>query len=122
VFSKALPGTDAIHCTCHGYLDPYLLQFAKEKTRILNLLPETIQRLPLEPGCMVFANACSSTVPLLTFGKFSSYGWEFYRRGAGVFVGTLGAVPTKHAVAFTESVYLNLFGQGAKPSVGEAVA
>jgi hypothetical protein len=122
VFSKALPGTDAIHCTCHGYLDPYLLQFAKEKTRILNLLPETIQRLPLEPGCMVFANACSSTVPLLTFGKFSSYGWEFYRRGAGVFVGTLGAVPTKHAVAFAESVYLNLFGQGAKPSVGEAVA
>ncbi|MCZ8291147.1 peptidase C14, partial [Microcystis sp. LE19-59.1C] len=49
---KAIPGTDALHFTCHGHLEPHLLQIAgdKNKTRIENLLPETILRLPLEPG------------------------------------------------------------------------
>ena len=97
---KAIPGTDALHFTCHGHLEPHLLQIAgdKNKTRIENLLPETIPRLPLEPGSLVFANACASTVPVLTFGKFSSFGWKFYQRGADAFIGTLGAIPVKYAV------------------------
>jgi len=121
---KAIPGTDALHFTCHGHLEPHLLQIAgdKNKTRIENLLPETIQRLPLEPGILVFANACASTVPVLTFGKFSSFGWKFYQRGADAFIGTLGAVPVKYAVNFAEIVYRELFNPDEKITIGQAVA
>lgn len=121
---KAIPGTDALHFTCHGHLEPHLLQIAgdKNKTRIENLLPETIQRLPLEPGSLVFANACASTVPVLTFGKFSSFGWKFYQRGADAFIGTLGAVPVKYAVNFAEIVYRELFNPDEKITIGQAVA
>ena len=121
---KAIPGTDALHFTCHGHLEPHLLQIAgdKNKTRIENLLPETIQRLPLEPGSLVFANACASTIPVLTFGKFSSFGWKFYQRGADAFIGTLGAVPVKYAVNFAEIVYRELFNPDEKITIGQAVA
>ncbi len=121
---KAIPGTDALHFTCHGHLEPHLLQIAgdKNKTRIENLLPETILRLPLEPGSLVFANACASTVPVLTFGKFSSFGWKFYQRGADAFIGTLGAVPVKYAVNFAEIVYRELFNPDEKITIGQAVA
>jgi uncharacterized protein with WD repeat len=121
---KAIPGTDVLHFTCHGHLEPHLLQIAgdKNKTRIENLLPETIQRLPLEPGSLVFANACASTVPVLTFGKFSSFGWKFYQRGADAFIGTLGAVPVKYAVNFAEIVYRELFNPDEKITIGQAVA
>jgi hypothetical protein len=121
---KAIPGTDALHFTCHGHLEPHLLQIAgdKNKTRIENLLPETIQRLPLEPGSLVFANACASTIPVLTFGKFSSFGWKFYQRGANAFIGTLGAVPVKYAVNFAEIVYRELFNPDEKITIGQAVA
>lgn len=121
---KAIPGTDALHFTCHGHLEPHLLQIAgdKNKTRIENLLPETILRLPLEPGSLVFANACASTVPVLTFGKFSSFGWKFYQRGADAFIGTLGSVPVKYAVNFAEIVYRELFNPDEKITIGQAVA
>jgi WD40 repeat protein len=121
---KALPGADVLHFTCHGHLEPHLLQIAgdKNKTRIENLLPETIQSLPLELGSLVFANACASTAPILTFGKFSSFGWKFYQRGAAAFVGTLGAVPVRYAVNFAESVYLELFNTNERISIGQAVA
>lgn len=121
---KAIPGTDALHFTCHGHLEPHLLQIAgdKNKTRIENLLPETILRLPVEPGSLVFANACASTVPVLTFGKFSSFGWKFYQRGADAFIGTLGAVPVKYAVNFAEIVYRELFNPDEKITIGQAVA
>ena len=122
VLEKALRGTDVLHCTCHGLLEPHLLRVAKDKSKIKNLLLETVQKLPLEPGSLVFVNACASTVPLLTFGKFSSFGWEFYRRGAQTFVGTLGAVPVKYAVTFAENVYLELLSRKKRVTIGQAVA
>jgi hypothetical protein len=105
VLRAALVGADILHCTCHGRLDPYLLQVAQDRQRSLNLSPDAIQLLPLEPGSFVFANACASALPVLLFGRYTSFGWEFYRRGAGAFVGTLGAVPATLAVGFAESVY-----------------
>jgi hypothetical protein len=121
---KAIPGTDALHFTCHGHLEPHLLQIAgdKNKTSIENLLPEAILSLPLEPGSLVFANACASTVPVLTFGKFISFGGKFYQRGADAFIGTLGAVPVKYAVNFAEIVYRELFNPDEKITIGQAVA
>ncbi|MCP4405926.1 MAG: response regulator [bacterium] len=116
---KSLTGTELLHFTCHGHLEPHLLQIAQDKSRIQNLLPQTISKLSLEPGCFVFANACSSTVPVVTFGRFHSFGWEFYRRGAGIFIGTLGAIPIKYAIPFAESIYQALF---SSKTIGQAVA
>jgi hypothetical protein len=122
VLKEALPATDLLHCTCHGYLKPYLLQIAKDKSRYANLLPETVKQLSLEVGSLVFVNACASTAPVLTFGRFSSFGWEFYRQGASIFIGTLGSVPTKYAVDFAEVIYRELFRRDAKQTIGQAVA
>jgi CHAT domain len=120
--NTALPKADVLHCTCHGHLDPHMLQVSKDRSLHTNLLPNTVQKLLLEPGSFVFANTCTSALPVLTFGRFSSFAWEFYRRGAGVFVGTLGAVPTAHAISFARLVYGELFNGTRKTTVGQALS
>src|SRR6185369_9490041 len=120
--NTALPKADVLHCTCHGHLDPHMLQVSKDRSLTTNLLPQTVHKLLLEPGSFVFANTCTSALPVLTFGRFSSFAWEFYRRGAGAFVGTLGAVPTTHAISFAESIYRELFNRTRKTTVGEALS
>jgi hypothetical protein len=120
VLEAALPGADLLHCTCHGFLDPYILQVAANRRRTLNLSPDAVQLLPLEPGSFVFANACASALPVLLFGRFTSFGWEFYRRGAEAFVGTLGAVPAGHAIAFAECVYEQM--RCGKQTLGDALS
>lgn len=122
VLQEALAGVDALHFTCHGHLEPHMLQIAGNKSRTENLLPQTIRILALEPGSFVFANACASSAPVLTFGKFSNFGWEFYRQGADIFIGTLGAVPAKYAVSFAEAVYRELFQKDTQPTIGQAMA
>lgn len=123
VFEENLSEMDIVHCTCHGRTRPHMLQLSGNNSRLENLLPETIGRLSLQKGCFVFANACSSNVPVLTFGKFGSFGWEFYRRGAKIFLGTLGAVPVKYAVPFAESIYKHLFSEDkSTPTIGQAMA
>jgi len=119
---KAVDGADALHCTCHGLSDPHLLQIASDRTRTKNLLPNTVQELSLRPGGMVFANACASAQPYIAFGKFGSFGWEFYRQGADVFIGTLGPVPTKYAIPFAEAVYEQLVNQKGQLTIGAALA
>ena len=58
-----------------------------------------------------------------TFGDFSSFGWEFYRQGADVFIGTLGIVPAKYAVSFAKNVYKELLRKDVKlTTIGQAVA
>lgn len=123
ILEKSLAQANTLHCTCHGHLNPPMLQVAKDKSRYNNLLIETVNALSLNPGCFVFANACSSSAPVIKFGKFSNFGWEFYRCGADIFIGTLGAVPAKYAVQFAESVYKEIFYTGSKPrTIGQAIA
>lgn len=124
VLRKTLPGADAVHFTCHGLTEPHLLQIAKDRSRSQNLAPQSVPFLPLEPGCLVFANACASSVPAVTFGRFTNFGWEFYRRGAEVFIGTLGPIPTSYAIQFAETFYQHLLREegSAGCSVGEALA
>lgn len=119
--SKSLPKADVLHLTCHGYLSPHYLRIAADETRIKNLLPETVQQLPLEKGCLVFANTCSSAAAVVLFGTFNSFGWEFYLRGADVFVGTLGTIPAKYAVPFAASIYRDLVNGAGKLTIGEAL-
>lgn len=119
---KAVDGADILHCTCHGLSDPHLLQIASDRTRTKNLLPHTVKELPLCPGGMVFANACASAQPYIAFGKFGSFGWEFYKQGADVFIGTLGPIPTKYAIPFAEMVYDRLTNRTEQSTIGIALA
>jgi hypothetical protein len=120
--SELLSGANVLHCTCHGHLEPHILQLSTDKSRIRNLLPDSIKRLPLQPGAFVFANACCSSAPVLLFGRFNSFGWEFYLKGAEAFVGTLGAVPSEYAMSFAEDMYRELLKTDVKATVAEAFA
>jgi hypothetical protein len=111
-----------LHCTCHGLLKPHLLLVGKDSSRTQNLAPETIRVLPLQAGSLVFVNACSSAAAALLFGSFNSFGWEFYLQGAEVFIGTLGAVPTKYAIEHAENIYAHLFNTSQSLSIGQALA
>ncbi|VEP16863.1 Similar to Q3MB33_ANAVT Peptidase C14 (fragment) [Hyella patelloides LEGE 07179] len=116
---------DILHFTCHGHLQPLnLLQISSSKSRIRDLSIDKVQQLLFKPGCFVFANACNSTVPVQAalFDGFRSFGWEFYRQGADVFIGTLGIVPTKYAIDFAENVYVELLCKDTKMTVGQAIA
>jgi hypothetical protein len=119
---RALSDADILHLTCHGLLKPHILQIGQDKSAITNISPDSVRNLGFKPGLVVFANACSSTAPVLTFGKFNSFGWEFYRQGTEVFIGTLGAVPTKYAIPFAESVYKELLQKKAEQTVGRAMS
>jgi hypothetical protein len=116
-----LAKTDVLHCTCHGLLDPCRLQISATASPMENLLVESVGLLPIEPGCLVFANACASDLPVLTFGKFNTFGWEFYKRGAGAFIGTLGPVPTVQAIRFAEAFYRELIDDRGTRTIGEAL-
>ncbi len=125
VLAEALPGADVLHCTCHGHLQPPppLLQIYVDTSPTQNLCLDTVQTLEtLEPGSLVFANACSSNSPVSTFRGFSNFGWEFYRQGADVFIGTLGIVPAQYAVNFAENVYRELLREDGRLTIGQAVA
>ncbi|GAB1542299.1 hypothetical protein NUACC21_49730 [Scytonema sp. NUACC21] len=122
VLESAASGADAVHYTCHGRLNPHMLQIAEDRDKEQNLLPEFVSKLQIEPGSLVFANACTSAVPVLLSGKFNSFAWEFYRQGADVFVGTLGAVPAQEAISFAETVYRELFRKDIKQTITQAVA
>lgn len=122
VLQKTLDKADVLHCTCHGHLDPYMLQISKDSSPLTNLLLQSVQKLPVKTGSLVFANTCTSALPMLTFGRFSSFAWEFYRHGASAFIGTLGAVPTNFALKFAEYVYSELFGNKSGATISQAVA
>jgi hypothetical protein len=114
--------TDVLHYTCHGNLAPPMLQIADSNDEGLNLIPDSVSQLPLQAGCLVFANACNSTVALLTPGQYTSFGWEFYKTGAAVFIGTLGAIPVSYAIDFAKTVYEELFIKNSTISQAVAIA
>jgi len=122
ILAKALSGADTLHFTCHGYLEPHhMLQIAGDKSLIHNLCLDTVESLSVEPGSLVFANACSSNVPVPTLWGLNNFGWEFYKIGADVFIGTIGTVPTQYAVLFAENFYRELSSENPKSTVGEAI-
>ena len=120
---NAVPRADVLHLTCHRHLKPMpLLQITSDKSPTQNLGIDMIKMLPLKPGSLVFANSTHSITPIRTFNNFSNFGWEFYRQGADVFIGTLGIVPVKYAVSFAENFYKQLLSKGDKLTIGQAVA
>lgn len=106
---KQSSGADLLHFTCHGYED--YLQISEKLDKQINLLITSIknQDFVIRDGSIIFANACGSSLPQVIFGDFVSFGWEFYKKGAAIFIGTIGTIPTKSAIAFAEAFYSALF-------------
>jgi hypothetical protein len=113
--------TSLLHCTCHGRTHPKMLQTGPDSSRLNNLLPETVNLLPLGEGALVFANACTSAGPAKFFGQLHSFGWQFYLRGARAFIGTLGPVPAPQAIRFAEVLYSTLLYHQPRLTLGEAL-
>lgn len=112
---------DLMHYTCHGYKNPAMLQISDVKQEFRNLSLNTIENVQLKFGCLVFMNSCLSGVPSLTLNRFSSFGWEFYLKGAGAFIGTLGEVPVDYALDFSEKVYGQLKDKSNSRTIGEVL-
>lgn len=115
----SIADADLVHLTCHGYAAPQpCLQLADDRSLIRCLTPSNVKSLPNIPDCVIFANACTSTAVTSFLGELRNFGWEFYKKGAAAYIGTLGLVPTEYAVAFAENFYEKLLGGS---TVGEAL-
>ena len=106
---QELANATLVHFTCHGHTDPLRLQVSDSDGQAFNLTITTMGMVEVKDGCTVFANACNSGVAELIFGEFNSFGWEFYRKGADAFIGTLGTVPIDNALEFAQLFYDSLF-------------
>ncbi|MGD2088746.1 MAG: CHAT domain-containing protein [Candidatus Aminicenantes bacterium] len=118
---KQIGKADLLHFTCHGYHKPSLyLQISDKQDKQLNLRFEALksENFAVKKGSIIFSNACHSSSPSVIFGDFVNFGWEFYRKGAAVFIGTTGTIPTEYAIEFSENFYNRLF----KSNAGVAIA
>jgi len=117
---KQTDNADLLHFTCHGHSDPLYIQISDKDDKQLNLLITSLknENFLLKNGCIVFSNACNSAAPTVIFGDFVSFGWEFYRKGAAIFVGPIGTIPTEYAIEFSLNFYKRLFEN--KASIGKA--
>lgn len=103
--SQALEEADLIHFTCHGHTEPPRFQLADNHSLMYCLTPINLKALPEMSDSIVFANTCSSAIITSFLGELRNFGWEFYKKGTAAYIGTLGLVPTVHAVAFAQEFY-----------------
>lgn len=114
---------DILHFTCHGELDPPMLQITENTDPINNIAPYTLEDLmPQTDINLVFINACSSNVPSYFLDTFSSFAWKFYDLGVPNVIGTLAEIPIDYAIEFSINFYNILFNEDRIYTVGEAVA
>jgi len=120
VLMKQTDNADLLHFTCHGRTNPLYIQISDKEDKQLNLLITSLKNetFLLKNGCIVFSNACNSAAPTVIFGDFVSFGWEFYRKGAALFIGSIGTIPTEYAIEFSINFYKRLFK--GKASIGKA--
>lgn len=103
---QRIEDADLIHFTCHGHTTPKLcFQLADDLSSMRCLTPTSLKALPDLPGSVVFANTCTSAGVTSFLGELRNFGWEFYKKGVSVYIGTIGLMPTEHAVAFAEHFY-----------------
>jgi len=107
----AMENADLVHFTCHGSIDPFPnLQLAHEAMSPVSCMNAlNIQHLHNIHQSLIFTNACTSAGTGSMIGELRNFGWEFYKRGAGAYIGTLGLIPTRPAISFAEMFYRELF-------------
>lgn len=107
VLMEHINNANLLHFTCHGYTNPCYLQISEKDHKQLNLLITSIRnkKFQIQEDSIIFANACNSTTSQVRFGEFMNFGWEFCRKGAAIFIGTLSTVSTEFAIRFAEIFY-----------------
>jgi hypothetical protein len=110
-FYEELPTADLIHFTGHGLVGSAgaYLQIVKDKASSANFMATSIGQNSLRPGCIVFANACSSGESKTVIRRSLGFGPSFCQGGAKAFIGTLDPVSAYPAVRFAEDFYDRLF-------------
>jgi SOS-response transcriptional repressor LexA len=106
---RSIADADIIHFTCHGHTAPWpCLQIADDRSPTPCLTPSDLENLLELTGSVIFANACASAVVTSFLGELCNFGWEFCKKGAVAYIGTLGLVPTEYAITFAERFYERL--------------
>lgn len=111
VFFRHLPSAHLIHFTGHGRLDEdseVYLQIVEQEDSLANFPVASID-FDLQPGCIIFANACISSKTTTFISQRLGFGPDACANGAGAFIGTLDLVPELEAVVFAEAFYEKLF-------------
>jgi hypothetical protein len=105
---------DLLHLTCHGTAEPSCCLFiadTKEPSQNLLVTSLKIPRFRVRPTALVFANACNSAAPQVTFGHMLTFAWAFWHKGVNTYIGTTGVVPAPSAVAFASAFYREAFSR-----------
>jgi hypothetical protein len=119
-----IDSADIVHFTCHGRKDDeegYYLMLRDEEwnTWPYRLYSGVIAtEFPMDDA-LVFANACATDVATLDYGAmYLQFGQEFFKSGAGAFIGTFAPVPIEGAVRLADKFYEHLL---AGETVGRAL-
>jgi CHAT domain-containing protein len=103
---KRVAGAQVVHFLCHGNVDAARGISLEIGSRPLgSLRPEHVWNLQLEPGALVVVSACSSAASGFTPAGVRSFGWNFVRAGASVYLGTLAPVTPTVAMAFARTFF-----------------
>jgi hypothetical protein len=110
-FYEQLPTADLIHFTGHGEIGPNgaYLRIVENEEDFANFMVTSIGPDSLQPGCIIFANACLSSEKTTVVCQSIGFGPKFCECGASAFIGTLDLVPSRPAVLFAENFYRRLF-------------
>lgn len=105
-FISSTEGAAIIHVTSHGQADPAVLLVSEGDE---DLIPNDVRRMMLDPGCMVFINACHSAEARDFIEGCISFSKEFHSKGASLFIGTIGKVAAVRAHGIADAFYQQLF-------------
>jgi hypothetical protein len=103
---KRVAGAQVVHILCHGKVDEERgVSLEIGQPPLGGLRPEHVLGLKLEPGALVVVSACSSAASGFTPAGVRSFGWNFIRAGASVYLGTLAPVTPTVAMAFARAFF-----------------
>lgn len=110
-FYEQLPTANLVHFTGHGEIGPNgaYLRIVENEEDFANFMVTSIGPASLQPGCIIFANACLSREKTTVVCQSIGFGQKFCEGGASAFIGTLDLVPSHPAVLFAEKFYRQLF-------------
>jgi hypothetical protein len=110
-------GASIVHLLCHGVLrDKQGLALQIEPKPTGRLFPLHVPNFKLAPGALVFVNACSSATRGFDALGQTTFGWNFRKAGAAVYIGALAPVTTDLAMKFARHFFDAYLGEGLPAS------
>ena len=111
---------NVIHLLCHGMTEDGRGSYLEIEQNLLGRInPIQVGGFNLQPGTLVFVNACSSAAATFSPAGLTTFGGSFIQSGAAAYIGTLAPVTKRLALAFAREFFDAHLGQGR--SVPESV-